>query len=273
VTSRRRLLALVAGAGTGGFAGCLGGESEQSEATGNEGSQGADPAGDATTGGPTEGDPEPVGIARHGTPPTICEEDPRRDPGIYAVVDPAFASDWDDHEVAPGYGPELADDDVVIGVEAGVGARAYPLSVLYYHEVVNDEFGGPLLVTFCPLCDSGMVGERRVRGVETTFHVTGLLWQAPRLQSEAAKAGESVFGVDAFSPDAEMRNNGNLVLVDDETRSYWSQILARGLCGPEAGTSLAIRASTTARWGEWRSQHPDTDVLLPPPHSGTDRTQ
>jgi hypothetical protein len=273
VTSRRQVLALIAGAGAGGFAGCLGGESGQGGATGDGETQGGDPSEASTGRGRTGRNPETAGIARHGTPPTICEEQPRQDPGIYAVVDPAFASDWEGHEVAPGYGPELTDDDVVIGVEAGDRARAYPLSVLYYHEVVNDEFGGPLLVTFCPLCDSGMVAERRVRGVETTFHVSGLLWQAPRLQSEAAKAGESVFGVDAFSPDAEMRNNGNLVLVDDETRSYWSQILARGLCGPEAGTSLAIRASTTARWSEWRSQHPDTDVLLPPPHSGTDRTQ
>lgn len=263
--SRRRLLSLLAAGWVAGVAGCLG---DTSGTTDTADTADRDPTGEATS---TTADVLP--LARHGSPSTICEEDPRSDPGIYAVVDPQFAGDWSDHEIDPTYGPELADDDVVIGVEADGRARAYPLSILYYHEVVNDDFGGPLLVTFCPLCDSGMVAERSVDGQRTTFHVTGLLWKAPRLRSAAAEQGDVVFGVDSFDPDAELRNSGNLVLVDDHTRSYWSQIIARAICGPETDSTLRIRPSTTARWGEWRDSHPDTEVLLPPPHSMTDRPQ
>ena len=65
-----------------------------------------------------------------------------------------------------------------------------------------------------------------------------------------------------------VRNTGNLLLLDRATGSYWSQLLARAICGPARGSELSVLPATTARWGEWRRAHPDTEVLLPPPRSG-----
>jgi hypothetical protein len=77
-----------------------------------------------------------------------------------------------------------------------------------------------------------------------------------------------VFGADADGTTDPARN-GNLVMLDDVTGSYWSQFLGRAICGPAEGTRLEIRPSTVATWGDWRRDHPATDVLLPPPRSGT----
>ncbi|NIS32648.1 MAG: DUF3179 domain-containing protein, partial [Actinobacteria bacterium] len=66
-----------------------------------------------------------------------------------------------------------------------------------------------------------------------------------------------MFGADMTSGETEVLNAGNLVMYDDATGSYWSQILARAICGEMNGTDLGIVPSTVARWGEWRSAHPD----------------
>jgi hypothetical protein len=58
-------------------------------------------------------------------------------------------------------------------------------------------------------------------------------------------------------------------MVDAATGSYWSQLLAQAICGPRTGDELAIRPSTVATWKAWRARRPSTEVLLPPPHSGT----
>jgi hypothetical protein len=152
---------------------------------------------------------------------------------IPAITDPAFAADWS--SVAW----NLADDWTVVGVRRDGRARAYPLAVLNWHEIVNDAFDGPLLVTYCPLCGSAVTAERRVDGAETAFGVSGYLW------------------------------NSDLVMYDEATDSLWSQILATAIRGPRTGDTLALTPSTMTTWGEWRGVHPDTEVLLPPPKSGT----
>jgi Protein of unknown function (DUF3179). len=258
---------LAALAGVTGTAGCLGlpaGEDAGDGATpsppGTDDTVTAADAGTAT-GGQTGGQ-----LAEFGRPSDICERDPVEDPGIHAVVRPAFSTDWSGVERRE----SLAAEAVVVGVERAGRARAYPVSVLTRHEVVNDEFGGPLLVTYCPLCRSGLVTERHVDGAPTTFRVTGLLWQAPRVRSAAAVERGDVFGVSGLDPDIDPRNRGNLVMVDDRTGSYWSQILARAICGPARGDDLTPVAATTTTWGEWRDDHPATQVLLPPPVSETE---
>ena len=180
---------------------------------------------------------------------------------IPAIVDPAFARDWSGLEItvasAPlreSVEPRLSPESPVIGVEREAlastergespaasddRARAYPLSVLDWHEAVNDRLGGPLLVTYCPLCGSGVVAERRVDGVVTSFGVSGLLWR------------------------------GNLVLYDRATGSLWSQLLGQAIRGPRTGERLRLLPSRLTTWGEWREGHPDTEVLLPPPRSDT----
>ncbi len=166
---------------------------------------------------------------------------------IPAIIEPAFGPDWSGVSLEArtvDFGvrriePRLAPFDRVVGVVEGGRARAYPLRVLGWHEVVNEAFGGPLLVTYCPLCGSAVVARRRVAGTERTFGVTGLLW------------------------------NDNLVMYDVESDSLWSQVAAAAIRGPLTGTELELVPSTLARWDEWRAEHPDTDVLLPPPISGT----
>lgn len=207
-------------------------------------------------------------LAELGRPSTICETEPMADPGIYAIDEPTTAADWSGVDVPEKYGA-LDDDTVVIGVERDGAARAYPLPIVWHHEVVNDTLGGPLLVTYCPICRSAMVAERRAAGEPATFAVTGELWVPPEIQSRASEDDGRSFGVDADTANkTEIRNSGNVVLVDDVTGSYWSQILAQAICGPLAGERLDPVPASVRTWPEWQAAQPDTDVLLPPPHSG-----
>ncbi len=61
----------------------------------------------------------------------------------------------------------------------------------------------------------------------------------------------------------------NLVMYDEATSSLWSQVRAQSIRGPMTGTTLSLLPSSLTTWGEWRSAHPDTRVLLPPPISDT----
>lgn len=252
---RRQVLAVLGTGLTGGLAGCQGVAAPRAASDGEDGQR-------TTVSGN-------LSYAETGLPRDICEEDISEDPGIYAVLDPAFDEDWSGHDVDDVYGGGLAGDHVVIGLDVDGERRAYPLSVLYLHEIVNDVVGGsPLMVTYCPLCRSGLVASRDLDVGVTEFLVSGLLWQPERIQVAASEQREDVFGADRSNPDASVRQEGNLVMYDRATRSYWSQIVARAICGPMNGTRLEILPSSVTTWGEWRRAHPDTRVLLPPPASG-----
>jgi hypothetical protein len=243
---RRRFIGTVSTGIVLGVAGCVGGDSggdsEDGTTEGTELRSGtaraaptpqtpADPAPNASvatrsaqTGSLRDVDlPLPKSAFNRGAP-----ED-----AIPAITSPVFGADWS------GVDATLGDDDRVIGVAVDGNARAYPLPILNWHEVVNDDFGGPLLVTFCPLCGSGVTAERRVDGQETVFGVSGLLWQ------------------------------NDLVMDDELTGSVWSQVLGTAVRGPQTGESLTLRPSTITTWSEWHTAHPETGVLLPPPESGT----
>ncbi len=126
------------------------------------------------------------------------------------------------------------DDEMVMGVELGGEARAYPIALLNWHELVNDLVGGePILVSYCPLCGSGLVFERRVGGELRTFGVSGLLYQS------------------------------DVLLYDRETESLWSQLASRAVTGPADGTRLRVLRSQQVRWGDWKERHPHTSVLSP----------
>ena len=279
----------VAALGASGLAGCLSGRPTDGSGvpTESETSPTATPAPpDTTTPTPDEHDIDEANarLARHGVPPTICETSINPDPSIYAVVEPAFAPDWSAHEITPAYRFEdgrerLVDEQTVIALTADGLARAYPLTILTTHEVVNDRPGSrdgsggtgePVIVTFCPLCSSGMVASRRLDGGVTQFAVTGELWMPEAVFERASEEENRTFGATySGGEEISVRHNGNLVMYDAATHSYWSQILARGICGPHTGTQLAIRPSSVTTWGEFRERHPDGEVLLPPPHSGT----
>lgn len=224
---RRRhfLRAVVAGA-TGGLAGC--GESLQSGTP-------------TATSTPTPGPVATVGDVELPVPAEELQVGVSKDQ-IPAIVDPVFAADWSGVDApAEVDRPLLPDDAPVIGVARGGDARAYPLRILNWHEVVNDSLGGPLLVTYCVLCGSGVVAEREAAGEETLFGVSGRLWR------------------------------DDLVLYDRATASLWSQLLAAAIRGPLTGERLSLVPSTLTTWGEWRQRHADAAVLLPPPQSNTVR--
>ncbi len=147
---------------------------------------------------------------------------PPRD-GIPALDTPSFApaaaSDWDD-------------DEHVVGVSVAGESRAYPLAILVWHELVNDSLGGaPILVSYCPLCGTAMVFDRRVGGRAQRFGVSGLLYLS------------------------------DLLLYDRGTESLWSQISATAVTGPSRGKRLELLRSRVVRWGAWRETHPQTTVL------------
>jgi hypothetical protein len=120
-----------------------------------------------------------------------------------------------------------ANDVRVIGVEVGGEARAYPLAVLNWHELVNDTLGGlPILVSDCPRCATGMVFDRTLDGRTRQFGVSGLLYRS------------------------------DLLLYDHQTESLWSQIAATAVTGELAGKKLNLLGSRQQRWMDWLSAHP-----------------
>ena len=137
----------------------------------------------------------------------------------------------------PAYGssdalPWLSDDDLIIGYESGAEAFAYPINILNFHEIVNDTIGGvPVLITYCPLCFSGVVFNREVNGEILTFGNTSALYQS------------------------------DLVMYDHQTGSYWFQVAGEAVVGTLTGSRLEPLPSATMPWGEWKALHPSTLVI------------
>jgi len=129
--------------------------------------------------------------------------------------------------------PWLEDDDLVLGYESGDEAFAYPINILNFHEMVNDTIGGiPVLITYCPLCFSGVVFSRDVNGESLTFGNTSALYQS------------------------------DLVMYDHQTGSYWFQVAGEAVVGTLTGTRLKLLPSATMPWGEWKTLHPGTMLLV-----------
>ncbi|MDH3232589.1 MAG: DUF3179 domain-containing protein [Alphaproteobacteria bacterium] len=129
---------------------------------------------------------------------------PPRD-GIPAIDKPAFVT----AKEAASKG--LPDREAVIAVAINGDVRAYPLRILMWHEIVNDTVGGvPVAVTFCPLCNSAVVFDRRLDGVTLDFGTTGRL------------------------------RNSDLVMYDRQTESWWQQFLGEAIVGTLTGKRLKI---------------------------------
>ncbi len=136
---------------------------------------------------------------------------------------------------------EEAEDDLtekapVLAIEVGGDARAYPLGILTQHEIVNDVVGGvPVVVTYCPLCNSGLAFERTVGGEVLTFGTSGRLYQS------------------------------NLVMYDRQHRNLWSQFDGRAVVGTVeddlTGTELVRIPTSLLGWAEFRELRPDGLVL------------
>ena len=157
---------------------------------------------------------------------------------IPSVDDPEFA---DDHEGTP-------DDDVVVVTEGGE-ARAYPIRYLNYHEIVNDRVGGrPVAVTWCPLCGSAVVYDRRVGKAD------GAVIPPEGVPDD----GVLTFGVSGKLADDD------LVMYDRETESEWKQSLGEAIAGPLAGAELAVRPAAVVPYRRFAADHPEGVVLAPP---------
>ncbi|MBS1270692.1 MAG: hypothetical protein MAG794_01658 [Gammaproteobacteria bacterium] len=157
----------------------------------------------------------PVEEIHHGGPPKD---------GIPAIDNPRF--------VSPGEAGFLAPEDRVMAMVRKGVAKAYPIKILNYHEIVNDRFAGEaVVVSYCPLCGTGMAFSSEIDGRDASFGVSGLLY------------------------------NSDVLLYDRETESLWSQITQKAVSGPLVGTELKHLAASHTTWRDWRERHPDTLVL------------
>lgn len=126
----------------------------------------------------------------------------------------------------------IQDPEPGVLIEIEGDARFYPLSVMTRHEIVNDEVGGiPVAVTYCPLCNTALVFDRRFEGETLRLGVSGLL------------------------------RNSDLVMWDDVTQTLWQQVTGEAIVGEHAGKSLTPLASAIVRWADFRDTHPDGQAL------------
>jgi hypothetical protein len=154
------------------------------------------------------------------------------------TMTPADVDRWNEEQ----RGKLLVPDDRVIGVDFGGEARAYPLRLMRWHEVVNDVVGGePIAVTYSPLCDSVSVFSRALDNEIVELGVSGYLY------------------------------NSNTLLYDPRLHPaatpLWSQLDGKVIAEPDPGfsTTLPLRVAALATWREWREKYPETRVLAPLP--------
>jgi len=126
----------------------------------------------------------------------------------------------------------LHDTDRVLAIQFQGITKAYPIKIMNYHEVVNDNFNGhAVAITFCPLCRSGIAYSANIQGKKHSFGVSGLLY------------------------------NSDVLLYDRETESLWSQIMSTAISGALKGYQLTTIPMQNTTWKDWKQQHPNTLVL------------
>lgn len=159
---------------------------------------------------------EPLEIISGGPPPD----------GIRPIDAPCF----EDVAAADGW---LTDEASVMVVQVGGETRAYPLAIMTRHEIVNDVIAGvPVVVTYCPLCNSGLAFERTVDGQVLDFGTSGRLFQS------------------------------NLVMYDRQAKSLWTQFTGIAVMGePWVGTELTRLPTSLLGWAELAAAAPDALVL------------
>ncbi len=159
---------------------------------------------------------------------SILSGGPPKD-GIPSIDQPIFgmveevAEKWD-------MGPQ----EPVITVEIGGDLKTYPLRILMWHEIVNDSVGGvPVAVTYCPLCNSAVVFDRRVGDRILDFGTTGKL------------------------------RNSDLVMYDRQTESWWQQFLGEAIVGEMTGTLLDMVPVRIESFEKFRARGVHGKVLVP----------
>jgi hypothetical protein len=156
---------------------------------------------------------------------------PPRD-GIPAIDDPKFEPLSNGR--AQGWAETLTDKEPVISLAIEGDARAYPSRVLIWHEIVNDVVGGmPVIVTYCPLCNSSLVYQRATKGRVLDFGTTGKL------------------------------RNSDLVMYDRQTESWWQQFTGEAIVGEMTGRELGLIPSRLESFERFRQRFPNGKVLVP----------
>ncbi|MEE9587895.1 MAG: DUF3179 domain-containing protein [Hyphomicrobiaceae bacterium] len=150
---------------------------------------------------------------------------PPRD-GIPSIDNPKFVS-------IKGH-KDLTATEPVIGLEINGEARAYPLRILTWHEIVNDVIGGtPVAVTYCPLCNAAIVFDRRLDGEVLEFGTSGKL------------------------------RNSDLIMYDRQTQSWWQQFTGEAIAGSLTGKELKMLPARLEAYERFVARHPDGEVLVP----------
>jgi len=175
-------------------------------------------------------DPKDDKIVFEGEPDPLVEIDkiisggPPMD-GIPSIDDPKFISVSEADEW-------IGDDELVLALEHKGITRVYPLQILVFHEIVNDFIAeDPILITYCPLCGSGIAYEGKIGDERVEFGTSGKLY------------------------------NSNLVMYDRKTQSYWTQIGGLAIVGELTGMRLTPVSIDTVVWRDWKVAHPDSEVL------------
>ena len=165
-------------------------------------------------------------FSKHSVPYSeILSGGPPKD-GIPAIDQPRFVS------VAEG-DAWLKPVEPVILLQIGDDARAYPIQIFMWHEIVNDTVDGvPVVVTFCPLCNTAIAFERTAAGGQVLdFGTTGRV------------------------------RYSNLIMYDRQTESWWQQATGEAIAGELTGTQLVFRPASIIAWGDFKAAHPDGTVL------------
>jgi hypothetical protein len=145
--------------------------------------------------------------------------------GIPALKDPQFVSVSE----ADAW---LQPVEPVILVQVGEDAKAYPIQILIWHEIANDKVGGePLVVTFCPLCNTAIAFKRTVSGQVLDFGTTGRL------------------------------RYSNLIMYDRQTETWWQQATGEAIAGELTGTQLEFYPATIISWDNFKASFPQGKVL------------
>jgi hypothetical protein len=164
-------------------------------------------------------------FSKHSVPYSeILSGGPPKD-GIPAIDEPKFISVSEANEW-------LKDREPVVFVQVGDDARAYPIQILMWHEIVNDTVGGePLIVSFCPLCNTAIAFKRTFDGQVLDFGTTGRL------------------------------RYSNLIMYDRQTETWWQQATGDAIAGEYTGAQLEFYPASMISWADFKDLHPNGKVL------------
>ena len=130
-------------------------------------------------------------------------------------------------------GAWLKDQEPVIAFELNDDARAYPLQILIWHEIVDDEVGGaPVMITFCPLCNTAIAFDRRVDGRPFRFGTTG-----------------------------DLRGSDLVMWSDDPGETWWQQITGEAMVGDLVGRKLRMLPAEIVSFADFKAAFPGGQIL------------